>query len=82
MSLTPLAATSTAKGFQIALQIAHDVYHAPAYERPFERTTRHFYSERSMVGGKAPAWAAGKKPVQLADHDIDPRRFRFYAAIA
>lgn len=77
-----LSATSTAKGFQKSLEIAHHVYHAPAYERPFERTTRHFYSERSMVGGKKPAWAVGKKPVQLADRDIDPRRFRFYAAIS
>ena len=79
---TTLSATATAKGFQTALQIAHRVYHAPAYERPFERTTRHFYSERSMVGGQAPNWAVGKKPVELAGHDIDPRRFRFYAAIA
>lgn len=77
-----LTATSTAAGFQDALRVAHEVYHADESERPFVKTTRHFYSERSMVGGRTPAWAVGKKPVELASHNIDPRRFRFYAAIA
>jgi hypothetical protein len=77
-----LSPASTAKGFQSALRVAHEVYYADAGARPFAETTRHFYSERSMVGGKAPNWAVGQRPVQLADHDIDPRRFRFYAAIA
>lgn len=77
-----LSATSTARGFQGALRVAHEVYYADASERPFAQTTRHFYSERSMVGGETPAWAVGKQPVQLADYDIDPRRFRFFAAIA
>ena len=77
-----LAVSSTAQGFQEALRIANRVYHADATDRPFTRTTRHFYSERSMVGGRTPAWAVGKQPVKLADQDIDPRRFRFYAAIA
>ena len=77
-----LAPTSTAKGFQTALRVAHDVYYADESVRPFPKTTRHFYSERSMVGGRTPAWARGKRPVQLAGYDIDPRRFRFYAAIA
>ncbi len=77
-----LTGTSRANGFQSALRVAHEVYYADASERPFAETTRHFYSERSMAGGKAPTWAAGKRPVQLVGHDIDPRRFRFYAAIA
>lgn len=77
-----LAATSTAKGFEKALRVAHEVYYADAHERPFDQTTRHFYSERSMVGGATPAWAVGQQPVELVDHNIDPRRFRFYAAIA
>ena len=77
-----LASTATAKGFQTALRIAHDVYYADESDRPFVKTTRHFYSERSMTGGRTPAWAVGKQPVQLAGYDIDPRRFRFYAAIA
>src|SRR6056297_3524306 len=75
-----LAATSTARGFETALRVAHAVYYADASERPFDQTTRHFYSERSMTDGTAPAWAVGQQPVELAD--IDPRRFRFYAAIA
>lgn len=77
-----LEATSTAKGFESALRVAHAVYHAADADRPFDPTTRHFYSERSMVGGQTPAWAVGQQPVHLADHDVDPRRFRFYAAIA
>ncbi len=77
-----LAVSSTAQGFQEALRIANRVYRADATDRPFVRTTRHFYSEQSMVGGRTPAWAVGKQPVKLADQDIDPRRFRFYAAIA
>ena len=77
-----LAPTSTARGFQSALRVAHDVYYASESTRPFAKTTRHFYSERSMVGGKAPTWAVGQRPVHLAKHNIDPRRFRFYAAIA
>lgn len=77
-----LSSTSTAAGFQDALRVAHDVYYADAGERPFAQTTRHFYSERSMVGGRTPAWAVGKQPVRLADQNIDPRRFRFFAAIS
>ena len=77
-----LAATSTAKGFQSALRVAHEVYYADERARPFAKTTRHFYSERSMAGGKTPAWAVGKRPVTFVDRVVDPRRFRFYAAIA
>ncbi len=67
-------------GWATAVAIAEFVSEAPAYERPFETTTRHFYSERSMVGRSAPAWANGQRPVSL-DRDIDERRFRFYANI-
>jgi hypothetical protein len=63
------------------VDIAEAVMNAPAYERPFAQTTRHFYSERSMVGRSHPAWAAGKRPVTL-DRPIDERRFRFFANIA
>jgi hypothetical protein len=72
---------STAKGFDTALQIAKNVVNAPEGERPFARDTRHFYSEISMVGRRAPAWANGKRPVSV-DRNIDPRRFRFFRAIA
>ena len=79
---TNLDGTSASKGWQRALQIAHEVYYAPGHERPFPVQTRHFYSERSMVGGATPAWAKGKTPVRLTGIDIDPKRFRFYASIA
>jgi hypothetical protein len=75
-----LPVDSRAPGFQTAVAIAHDVLNAPAYERPFGLTTRHFYSERSMVGRSAPAWARGHRPVAL-DRPVDPRRFRFYANV-
>jgi hypothetical protein len=78
MNLTP---TSKAQGWATALEIAHEVYHAAADVRPFDENTRHFYSEISMVGKKQPDWAKGKRPVNL-DREIDPRRFRFYRAIA
>jgi len=71
---------SRARGWQTAIHIAYDVLHAPAYERPFTVKTRHFYSEISMVGRRAPTWARGKRPVSL-DREIDPRRFRFYSEI-
>ena len=71
----------TPAGWQTALQIAQDVVNAPATYRPFAKDTRHFYSERSMVGRSAPAWANGRRPVAL-DRQVDPRRFRFFRAIA
>ena len=78
MTLSP---SSRVLGWQRALEIAQEVAHAPADERPFERQTRHFYSERSMVGSKAPAWAKQLNPVKLAQQ-VDARRFRFYAGIS
>ena len=78
MSLT---AASQAPGFQRALAIATDVAQADADARPFEKTTRHFYSEISMVGGRTPAWAKKLQPVKLAQH-VDARRFRFFADVS
>lgn len=75
-----LSLESKASGWQTALYIAYDVLNAPAYERPFPVETRHFYSERSMVGRSQPRWAVGKRPVSL-DREVDPRRFRFYSEI-
>ena len=77
-----LVPTSDSEGWLRALEVAHDVYNAPASARPFDSTTRHFYSERSMVGGGAPAWAVGHRPVRPAASRIDPRRFRFYSGVA
>ncbi|MFN3595760.1 MAG: hypothetical protein ACK41D_00640 [Rubricoccaceae bacterium] len=79
MNLTP---ASVSPGWQRALEIAHEVYHAPAAERPFPLDTRHFYSERSMVGRRAPVWADGRRPVQNVKYQVDPRRFRFFSGIA
>lgn len=79
---THLSPTSDSQGWQRALEVAHDVYYAPASARPFDSTTRHFYSERSMVGGAAPTWAVGHHPVRPAASRIDPRRFRFYSGVA
>lgn len=78
-NLTP---ESDSPGWLRALEIAHNVYHAPASERPFPKRTRHFYSERSMVGGRAPNWSTGKRPVQPTGFQVDPRRFRFYSGVA
>ena len=79
---TTLDGDSDAAGWQKALRVAHQVYFSPASERPFPEKTRHFYSERSMVGGKTPAWASGKTPVQPVRFKPDPKRFRFYSSIA
>jgi hypothetical protein len=76
-----LTERSNAPGFKAAIGIAERVAMASVTARPFPPTTRHFYSERSMVGGKTPAWAVNKVPVKL-DRNVDPRRFRFYAGIA
>ncbi|MEM0963509.1 MAG: hypothetical protein AAGK21_13340 [Bacteroidota bacterium] len=78
-SLTPW---SDSPAFVSALRVAHSVYHAPGSERPFSRHTRHFYSERSMVGGRAPNWSEGHAPVQPTGVRVNPRRFRFYSGVA
>ena len=78
-SLTP---TSDAAGWRQALEAAHAVYYSDASERPFSDRTRHFYSERSMPGRRAPRWASGHQPVQPVGFRVDPSRFRFYAGVA
>ena len=78
-SLTP---SSDSPAFVQALEVAHGVYHAPSAARPFPERTRHFYSERSMVGGAKPNWAHGHTPVQPTSFRPDPRRFRFYSGVA
>lgn len=78
-TLTP---DSDSPSFHQALEVAHRVYHARPIERPFSRKTRHFYSERSMVGRKAPVWAGGHQPVRPVGFTVDPRRFRFYSGVA
>ncbi len=74
-----LQADSDESGFVNAVAIAKQVKEADASERPFSGTTRHFYSEQSMKGGKAPNWAAGKAPVKpVRPMELDAKRFRFY----
>jgi hypothetical protein len=79
---TSLDAASRVPGWQTALSIAHFVRHAEASERPFSTKTRHFYSERSMRGGRTPHWARGEQPVDLDEVvHVDERRFRFYDGV-
>lgn len=70
-----------APGFQTALSIAAKVATSEPTARPFTETTRHFYSRRSMAGGRAPAWAANKRPVKL-DRFVEADRFRFYDRVS
>ncbi len=72
---------SAAPGFQRAIRIAEEVAQAPDSLRPFSETTRHFFSRRSMVGGRTPSWARGLKPVSL-DRPVEPDRFRFYDRVS
>ena len=78
---TNLNWSSKAPGFQKALEIAEEVAAADTSVRPFSNETRHFYSEQSMVGRRAPAWASGKRPVKL-DRPVEARRFRFYEKVS
>jgi len=76
-----LSPRSQAEGWQRTLSIAFHVRHAPEELRPFSEYTRHFYSERSMVGRAHPQWAHNLDPVQPERHHIDSRRFRFLAGV-
>ena len=79
-SLTP---QSQADHWDEALTIAHVVKNAPASLRPFSQTTRHYYSERSMVGRRQPAWAVGEKPITpKRNFAVQAERFRFYENVA
>lgn len=78
-----LGPKSRVPGWQTALAIASHVRHAAAWHRPFPLATRHFYSERSMVGASHPEWASGKRPVAIESaHVVDARRFRFFKGIS
>ncbi len=78
LSLTPYSLSRAWRG---ALAIALEVYQAPATQRPFDITTRHFYSPVSMKGGRTPHWAMNADPLSSARLGIDPYRFRFFAGI-
>ena len=79
---TSLVPSEDSPAFVQALEVAHGVYYAPGSARPFPTKTRHFFSERSMVGGAHPNWSEGKVPVRPTGFRIDPRRFRFYSGVA
>ncbi|MEM1269681.1 MAG: cell wall hydrolase [Bacteroidota bacterium] len=80
MSLKP---SYNERTWQQALNIAEEVLLADPLARPFALNTRHFYSERSMPSHmRHPRWAKNRVPVNLADFDIDERRFRFYSNIS
>lgn len=69
--------------WQRALTIAYRVRLAEPEYRPFSIKTRHFYSERSMLGRPHPNWAAGKRPVVPERRaPIDERRFRFFENVS
>lgn len=72
---------ATSKAWQEAVGIALQVYHAPATERPFSVTTRHFYSPVSMEGGRTPHWAFDGTPLSSATLGVDPNRFRFFDGV-
>ena len=76
-----LNASSRAPGFQRALSIAYHVRHSDIALRPFDGETRHFFSQRSMVGQRFPNWAHGKTDVKPNRYDVEAERFRFYAGI-
>jgi len=79
-SLTPV---DSLPGWQRALRIAHYVRHADAIHRPFSIKTRHFYSERSMVGRAHPHWINNRRRVTPNwTYRVDQRRFRFYEEIS
>lgn len=71
---------TSARGWRRTLAIAAYVRRAPWTVRPFGVEVRHFYSEVSMVGRRAPTWAHGQSPVAPNRlYRVDPARFRFFA---
>lgn len=76
-----LTASSPYRPWQTALEIAFDVYQAPASERPFSATVRHFYSPISMEGHLEPHWASSGTRISSASLGVDPFRFRFFSNV-
>lgn len=75
LSLSP---ETPLRSWQRTLEIALDVYQAPASERPFSQTVRHFYSPVSMVGGREPHWADSGQALSSSRLGVDRRRFIFF----
>ena len=77
-----LDVASQASGWEQTLSLAYYVRHAPALLRPFSPTTRHFFSERAMVGRDRPAWTKSQEPVlPRRPLQLDAQRFRFYEGV-
>ncbi len=76
--LLQLSSNTPLRSWQRTLEIALDVYHAPASARPFSQTVRHFYSPISMAGGRTPHWAESDKALSSARLGVDRRRFIFF----
>jgi hypothetical protein len=70
--------------WQQALWVAYYVRHAEPVYRPFSIETRHFYSERSMDGRRAPYWAEGSgfQSLDAQQYTVDEERFRFLKQIS
>ena len=80
---TSLPLTAQLPGWQDAIRIAYLVKTDDGRRRPFSTTTRHFYSELSMVGRSHPIWAIGLVPVEPSEaFSINEKRFRFYEDIS
>ncbi len=69
---------STSAAWLQALDVALEVYLAPAWSRPFKVTTRHFYSPVSMRGGRKPPWAEHARPLSAAFLGVEAHRFQFF----
>lgn len=79
--LLNLTLDSQSPGWSKALDIAYRVYTAPAEERPFSITTRHFYSPVSRSSPAPPPWAKNETPVSSSSLGVLPHRFKFYEGI-
>ena len=77
-----LDVASQAPGWLQTLSLAYYVRHASPQLRPFSPTTRHFFSERAMVGRDRPAWTKSREPVlPRRPRQLDAQRFRFYEGV-
>lgn len=73
---------SEGEAWQNALIIAKAVYYADENMRPIAQTVRHFYSPRSMKGGRTPSWAEGRSAVHMiSDVRENSIRFAFYDSV-
>lgn len=72
--------SSSGESWQVALDIAKEVYFADSSERPITLTTRHFYSPNAV--SKTPAWAQNRQATELVkDPKTNQVRFALYDKI-